>query len=82
MRALLKRRAPHLPGRAAAAFADSYLLRAGWLDGRAGLDWALARAWFYWRIGVERRAISVQNAARGAPATAPDARESASKVSE
>jgi glycosyltransferase involved in cell wall biosynthesis len=90
LRALAKRWAPRLPGRAGAAFVDSYLLRAGWLDGRAGLDWALARAWFYWRIGVERRAIAAANAVGPPvgpgvdddPIAVSRGRESASKASE
>lgn len=37
------------------AFADSYLLRLGFLDGAAGLHYALFRGFYYWQIAVKRR---------------------------
>lgn len=54
----LKRLTAALPGRTLLAFLDSWVLCLGVLDGRAGLDWAVMRAWYYWRIGVERRRYS------------------------
>jgi len=31
------------------------VLRAGFLDGRAGLDFALARAFHFWQVGLKMR---------------------------
>lgn len=45
-----------LPGRPAIAFLDSYFARLGFLDGRAGLHYALSRAFYYWMIDVKRAA--------------------------
>jgi glycosyltransferase involved in cell wall biosynthesis len=42
-----------LPFRGAAAFLHSYVLRLGFLDGRAGFHYALARAFYYWQITVK-----------------------------
>lgn len=56
-RALIKRVSRRMPGRTVVAFLDSYVVKHGWLEGRCGLDWALARAWYYWRIGLERRSL-------------------------
>jgi glycosyltransferase involved in cell wall biosynthesis len=55
-RRLLKRIFAGLPGRPAAAFLHSYILRRGFLDGMPGLDRAMARAFYYWQIGVKLRA--------------------------
>lgn len=42
-----------LPLKAPAAFAYSYFLKLGFLDGRAGLNFALARAFYYWQIDIK-----------------------------
>ena len=55
-RRLLKQVFAGLPGRPAAAFLHSYILRRGFLDGMPGLDRAMARAFYYWQIGVKLRA--------------------------
>jgi len=36
-------------------FTYSYVLRGGFLDGRAGFDYAIALAMYYWQIGVKAR---------------------------
>lgn len=36
-------------------FLYSYVLRSGWRDGRAGLDYALALSFYYWQIEVKVR---------------------------
>ena len=36
-------------------FLYSYVLRLGWLDGRAGLDYALALSMYYWQIELKFR---------------------------
>ena len=38
-------------------FLYSYVLRRGFLDGRAGLDYALALSAYYWQIGLKRREL-------------------------
>ena len=54
-RKALKRAFAAMPLKPLVAFLHSYLLRAGFLDGRAGLHFALARAFYYWQIGAKRR---------------------------
>jgi len=39
-------------------FVYSYVLRGGFLDGRAGLDYAIALSTYYWQIGVKHRELS------------------------
>jgi glycosyltransferase involved in cell wall biosynthesis len=53
LRALLKRIFQILPFKAPTVFLHSYLLRLGFLDGKAGLDYAVARALYYWQIGLK-----------------------------
>jgi glycosyltransferase involved in cell wall biosynthesis len=38
-------------------FLYSYLFRLGFKDGRAGFDYAIAQAVYYWQIGIKRREI-------------------------
>jgi glycosyltransferase involved in cell wall biosynthesis len=54
-RAALKRVFKTLPFRPEAAFLHSYILKAGFLDGRAGLMLALSRWRYYRMIAVQRR---------------------------
>ncbi|WP_375387400.1 glycosyltransferase family 2 protein [uncultured Amnibacterium sp.] len=46
-----------LPFKPAVFFGYSYLLRRGFLDGRAGFDYAFALASYYWQIGVKTREL-------------------------
>lgn len=57
-RAMLKHVRARLPARPLWGFIHDYVWRLGFLDGQAGLDAALARAFYAWQIGVKRRAIS------------------------
>lgn len=41
-----------LPFRPLAFFCYSYFLKVGFLDGKAGLNYALAKSWYYWLSGV------------------------------
>jgi hypothetical protein len=41
----------------------SYIVRGGFLDGRAGLDYAVALATYYWQIGLKTRELQ-QNGRR------------------
>lgn len=58
LRLLRKRLFVVLPARGVVSFLHSYVFRLGFLDGRAGLHYALARAFYYWQIRakeLERR---------------------------
>ena len=55
-RRTLKRLFQRLPGRPLWAFLHAYVLRLGILDGTAGLDHALGRAFYYWQVGLKMRA--------------------------
>lgn len=55
-RRLMKRLLHHAPCRPLLAFLHSYVARLGMLDGRAGLDHALGRAFYYWQVGLKIRA--------------------------
>ena len=46
-----------IPGKPALFFAYAYLFRRGFLDGRAGLDYAIALSTYYWQIGVKVREL-------------------------
>ncbi len=66
----------HTPLRPLAAFIDSYVLCLGFLDGRIGLSYACARAWYYREIdrAVRRHkqvASRSSDAAAGTTATVP-----------
>ena len=46
-------------------FSYAFVLRVGFLDGRAGLDYAIALSTYYWQIGLKTRELSdVARAAR------------------
>jgi len=44
-----------LPNRPFVFFVYSYILKAGFLDGRAGFDYAFAKSWYYWLSDVIAR---------------------------
>lgn len=46
-----------VPFKPAIFFGYSYLVRGGFLDGRAGFDYALALAMYYWQIGLKYREL-------------------------
>ncbi len=67
MRALFKRVFQALPFKAPIIFLHAYVLRLGLLDGKAGLDYAVARAMYYWQIGLKSREVqALQEAQRAA----------------
>jgi glycosyltransferase involved in cell wall biosynthesis len=47
-----------LPGKGLVAFLHSYVVKAGFLDGRAGFHYAVARGVYYWQIGIKCREVS------------------------
>ncbi|MFV3073924.1 glycosyltransferase family 2 protein [Niveispirillum fermenti] len=62
-----RRRAKHLvaslPCRPLLAFLHAYIWCLGFLDGRAGLHHALARAFYYWSIDLKRDWLATRDAA-------------------
>ncbi|WZB63939.1 hypothetical protein WJ970_15860 [Achromobacter xylosoxidans] len=56
-RALLKRLFHALPFKAPISFLHSYVFRLGFLDGKAGFDYAVARAMYYWQIRIKTEEI-------------------------
>ena len=44
-----------LPAKGSWAFLWSYVFRLGFLDGAAGLHYALGRAFYYWQVGLKMR---------------------------
>lgn len=47
------RRYASIPGKPILFFLYSYIMRAGFLDGRAGLHYAIAHAFYFWQIGLK-----------------------------
>ena len=42
-------------------FVHSYVLKLGFLDGRAGLHFAVSRAFYYWQIGIKIKEVNGKN---------------------
>ncbi len=59
-----------LPLRPLAVFLHGYVLKLGFLDGAAGLHHALARAFYYWQVGVKIRHAAASVAASRSPPSA------------
>lgn len=53
LRLFLKRLFNRIPFKGVAAFLHSYLFCLGFLDGRAGYQFAMARAFYYWQVGLK-----------------------------
>ncbi|HKK22880.1 MAG TPA: glycosyltransferase family 2 protein [Pseudohaliea sp.] len=49
-----------LPCKGLAVFLHGYVLRLGILDGSAGFHFALARAFYYWQVGLRRRLAAAE----------------------
>lgn len=49
-----------LPFKPLAFFLYAYVLRLGFLDGRAGYHYALAKAFYYWQVGVKARELELR----------------------
>jgi len=58
-----------LPFKGTLAFLDDYVLRRGFLDGYAGLQYAVARGFYYWQIGVKLQELRVAQRQPPNPAT-------------
>jgi glycosyltransferase involved in cell wall biosynthesis len=61
-RKALKRAFSVLPFKGTIAFFDSLVLKGGFLDGRAGFDYAVARGVYYWQIGLKMRELRAAGA--------------------
>ncbi|MDQ0094667.1 glycosyltransferase family 2 protein [Paeniglutamicibacter psychrophenolicus] len=59
-RSRLGRIATRLPFKGLVFFVYSYMVKAGFLDGREGLHYALALSFYYWQIGIKVREIELQ----------------------
>jgi glycosyltransferase involved in cell wall biosynthesis len=57
IRKVLKRVFGRLPLKGTASFLYAYVLRLGFLDGRAGFQFAIAKAFYYWQVGLKEREI-------------------------
>ena len=42
-----------IPGKPFLFFIYSYFIKFGWLDGRAGFNYALALSFYYWQISIK-----------------------------
>lgn len=51
----------HLPLKGVVAFVHSYIFKLGFLDGKAGLHFSLARAFYYWQVGLKARELLDKN---------------------
>lgn len=60
MRHVLKRMFAALPCKGLIAFTHSFVLKLGFLDGRGGFHFALARAFYYWQISIKLHEIKVK----------------------
>jgi glycosyltransferase involved in cell wall biosynthesis len=71
MRSWAKKIFQKLPFKAPATFIHTYFVRLGFLDGKAGFDYAVARAMYYWQIGLKIAEIESTKAAAVHQAAAP-----------
>lgn len=67
LRRWAKRLYRRLPLRPLAVFVIAYVLRFGFLDGRAGLTHATARAFYAWQVAMARRDLSARRDLRAGP---------------
>ncbi len=58
-RSKLGKLAVNLPAKPLVFFVYSYLARRGFLDGKAGLNYALALSFYYWQIGMKVRELEL-----------------------
>jgi glycosyltransferase involved in cell wall biosynthesis len=57
VRGMLKRVFARMPCKGLAAGVYSYFFRLGFLDGRAGLQFAISRGFYYWQVGMKQREL-------------------------
>lgn len=71
LRAVYKKLLDRLPGKAPLAFIHSYFLKLGLLDGAAGFHYAVARATYYWQIGLKMAEFRARAPQAAPPRSAP-----------
>lgn len=57
LRALMKRLFSKLPFKGVATFVYTYIMMLGFLDGKAGFHFAIARALYNWQIGIKMKEV-------------------------
>lgn len=62
IRMMLKLLFHRMPFKGLVAFFHSYVIKLGFLDGAPGLHFALARAFYYWQIGIKSRELANKTA--------------------
>jgi glycosyltransferase involved in cell wall biosynthesis len=70
-----------LPFKAPITFIHTYFVRLGFLDGKAGFDYAIARAMYYWQINLKIAEIKAEKAAAQNPDPARDFANSITQAS-
>ncbi|MDQ2140475.1 glycosyltransferase family 2 protein [Alcaligenaceae bacterium B3P038] len=70
MRSIMKKVFQALPFKGPTAFVHSYLFKLGFLDGKAGFDFAVARGLYYWQIGLKFDEFESESQKRKARPTA------------
>lgn len=60
LRKFSKRAFAALPFRGLVFFLYSYVFRLGFLDGRAGYHYAIAKSFYYWQVGVKTRELELR----------------------
>jgi glycosyltransferase involved in cell wall biosynthesis len=63
LRRAAKRVFERAPARGLISFVHGYIFQLGFLDGRAGLEYAIARSFYYWQVGLKAREFSRRSAA-------------------
>ncbi|OWT68969.1 MULTISPECIES: glycosyltransferase family 2 protein [unclassified Achromobacter] len=79
MRSLLKRVFQALPFKGLTVFLHTYVFHLGFLDGKVGLDYAIARAMYYWQIGLKSREVRQAQRAAGQAARSDAVTQSVSQ---
>lgn len=74
IRGRLKAIFARLPLKGLIAFLHCYFVSLGFLDGRAGMHYALARGFYYWQVGLKTRELKHSGAGGRAAASGAEAR--------
>ena len=81
LRSMMKKVLDNLPFKPLISFLHSYILKFGFLDGAAGFHYAMARATYYWQIGLKMDELAARKQTKlvrpGVVTARPAAKESA-----
>lgn len=72
VRALAKRFFARLPAKGLVAFLYSFIVRAGFRDGRAGFHYALSLGFYYWQIAVKQQERASRRSSASGTSRRPD----------